>query len=318
MSVREFLLSSTNFTDPDFESRSVLLLAFRGCSITSCCVKIKFYNTVWSRMAINLQEAKYRCDKMLNHEDTRLGRTYAVVMATLVFLISITFVVETYPIPEPVLYALTLFDQLVTVCFLADYLMRWWVKDFSIRYLFTPMAIIDLLSVLPLFFPSSNWQFVRVIRIFRILRLLRFFKKGGIINIRYTEFHLRVLRILFTVFCLIFIASGTIYVVEHDHSPEAFGTFFDAFYFSVVTLTTVGYGDIVPASFHGRVFTIFIIISGVLLIPWQFMTLARFLVGHYHKHSIVCPKCELSIHEIDANYCKLCGRRLVVQSEDNT
>ncbi len=269
-------------------------------------------------MTINLQEAKHRCDKMLNHEDTRLGRTYAVVMTTLVMIISITFVVETYPIPEPLSDALVLLDKLVTVCFLVDYMMRWWVKDFSIRYLFTPMAIIDFLSILPLFLPSSNWQFVRVIRIFRILRLLRFFSKDGLINVRYTEFHLRVTRILFTVFCLIFIASGTIYVVEHDHSPGTFATFFDAFYFSVVTLTTVGYGDIVPASTHGRVFTILIIISGVLLIPWQFMTLARFLVGHYHKHSIVCPKCELSFHEIDANYCKLCGRRLVEEQEDDT
>lgn len=268
-------------------------------------------------MVIDLQEAKYRCNKMLNHEDTRLGRAYAVVMATLVVIISTTFVIETYELPEKVFYSLTLLDQVITICFLADYLMRWWVKDFSIRYLFTPMAIIDLLSILPLFFPGSNWQFMRVIRIFRILRLLRVFRKDGLINVRYTEFHLRVLRILFTVFCLIFIASGTIYVVEHEYSPHTFGTFFDAFYFSVVTLTTVGYGDIVPASSHGKIFTILIIISGVLLIPWQFMTLARHLLGHYNKHSIICPKCELSLHDIDANYCKLCGRRLVVQPEDS-
>ncbi|MEM1283068.1 MAG: potassium channel family protein [Chlamydiota bacterium] len=253
---------------------------------------------------------------MLNQEDTRLGRTYAVIMAILVVIISTTFVIETYELPKNVFYALRLLDQAITVCFLTDYLMRWWVKDFSIRYLFTPMAIIDFLSVLPLFFPGTNWQFIRVIRIIRILRLLRFFRKDGIINIHYTEFHLRVMRIMFTVFCLIFIASGTIYVVEHEYAPNEFRTFFDAFYFSVVTLTTVGYGDIVPVSPHGRLFTIVIIISGVLLIPWQFMTLARYLVGHYHKHSIVCPKCELSLHDLDANYCKLCGRRLVEQPEE--
>jgi voltage-gated potassium channel len=268
-------------------------------------------------MVINLNEAKHLCDKMLNHEDTKLGRAYAIVMALLVLIISTTFVVETFDLSANTFFILKTLDQAVTVCFLADYLMRWWVKDFSIRYLFTPMAIIDFLSILPLFFADSNFQFMRVIRIFRILRLLRVFRKNGVIFINYTEFHLRVLRILFTVFCLIFIASGTIYVVENKHNPETFTTFFDAFYFSVVTLTTVGYGDIVPASSDGRFFTILIIISGVLLIPWQFMTLARHLVGHYHKHSIVCPKCELSIHEIDANYCKLCGRRLIEQPEED-
>lgn len=268
-------------------------------------------------MITRLEFVKHRIDQMLNKEDTWLGRTYAIIMASLVVVVCSIFVIETHDISENTYIVLSIIEKAITVCFLFDYIMRWWVADFSIRYLFTPMALIDLLSILPLFLLATNWQFVRVLRIFRILRLLRVFKKNGLIFTHYTEFDLRVLRILFTIFCLIFIASGTIYTIEHRYSPHVFGTFFDAFYFSVVTLTTVGYGDIVPESPHGRFFTIIIIISGVLLIPWQFMTLARFLVGHYNKHSILCPKCEYSLHDIDANYCKLCGRRLIeVENEE--
>lgn len=254
---------------------------------------------------------KERLDAMLNREDTLLGRSYTLFMALMVIIVCTTFVVETTDISPPVMRFLIGVDYFITFLFLIDYILRWWVKGFSWRYPFTPMAIIDFISIVPMFVTAQGWQFVRILRIFRILRLLRVLQKDGLVVSYYTEFHLRVFRILFTVFCLIFISSSTIYTVEQDFAPSVFATFFDAFYFSVVTLTTVGYGDIVPISPHGRFFTILIILSGVILIPWQFMTLGRFLVGHYHKHSIVCPKCELSLHEIDANFCKLCGRRLV-------
>lgn len=263
-----------------------------------------------------LRTLKSRADELIHREDTPAGIAYTLLMAALVVTVCTIFVVETFDISADLRQILVATEKTIAICFLIDYIMRWWLVNFSLKHLFTPMAIIDFLSILPLFLMGTNWQFVRVLRIFRILRLLRVFSKDGLINLHYTEFHLRVLRILFTTFSLIFISSGTIYTVEHNSSPELFPSFFDAFYFSVVTLTTVGYGDIVPTSTDGRFFTILIILSGVLLIPWQFMTLARFLLAHTNKLSILCPRCGYSIHDIDANYCKLCGKKLVeIQKE---
>ncbi|MEC7840054.1 MAG: ion transporter [Chlamydiota bacterium] len=260
-----------------------------------------------------LEWYKHKCDKMLNHEDTLLGQCYALFMAALVLIICGNFVAETYIKSPNIFQALITIDRLITFMFLIDYLLRFWVKNFSIRYLFTPMALIDLVTIIPIFLPRTQLQFVRVLRVFRILRLLRVFRKNGIIFIKYTEFHLRVLRILFTIFCLVFISSGLIYEIESSRSPETFATFFDAVYFSIVTLTTVGYGDIIPVSTQGRLITVIIIMTGVLLIPWQFMTLARYLVGDINKLECPCSKCGLSVHDVDASHCKNCGKILAIR-----
>jgi len=253
---------------------------------------------------------KQQCDKILNREDTLLGQCYALFMAALVIVICGNFVAQTYVESSVTMYRLQFLDTVITFVFLIDYVLRFWVNNFSVTYLFTPMALIDLLTIIPIFFPETHWQFIRVLRIFRILRLLRIFRKKGIIFIKYTEFHLRVLRILFTIFCLVFVSSGLIYEIEDKLSPDTFTTFFDAVYFSIVTLTTVGYGDIVPISTQGRVITVLIIMSGVLLIPWQFMTLARYLIGDINKVENPCVKCGLAVHDVDSNYCKNCGSKI--------
>ncbi|GGA28414.1 ion channel [Okeania sp. KiyG1] len=76
-------------------------------------------------------------------------------------------------------------------------------------------------------------------------------------------------RILFTLFTIIFIFSGLIYQVEHGVNSESFKTFLDAVYFSVVTMTTVGFGDVTPASENGRLLTVLMILTGISLIPSQ-------------------------------------------------
>jgi len=256
-----------------------------------------------------IEKFRDQWDKLLNHEDTLAGQLYAVFMAFLVLVVCGIFVATTYPLDEELQDALILTEKGITVWFLCDYLLRWWVVRFSWKYPFTPFAIIDLISIFPLFFPQTHWQFVRILRLFRILRLLRVFRKRRFLIWTITEFNLRVTRILFTLFCLIFISAGTVFELEHLKNPY-FGTFFDALYFSIVTLTTVGFGDMVPITTEGRAATLLMIISGVLLIPWQLMTLARFLVGEQHKAHKVCPKCSLSRHDVDANRCKICGTRL--------
>lgn len=258
----------------------------------------------------HLGRLKNRCDKMLNHEDTLLGQTYACIMAVLVLTVCTTFVIGTYPVSKGVSETLFLIEIVITVWFLVDYILRWWVRDFSVRYPFTPMAVIDLMTILPLFLADLHWQFVRVLRIFRILRLLRFFRANGILSLNVTELHLRVLRILFTLLCLFFVSSGLIYEVESDQN-EMFETFFDALYFSIVALTTVGFGDIVPTTVEGRAITLVMILAAIFLIPWQVMNLARQFVGDLHKSEVECQNCRLRLHDIDANFCKVCGEPLL-------
>ena len=177
------------------------------------------------------------------------------------------------------------FDLISGVCFLLDYLLRWVTADLSskhhrhsvvafLTYPFRPMAIIDLLSILPTFNLISNT--FKLARVSRLLKLLRVIKV-----VRYYEPLLIILaviqrqgRILWTVFSLaifyIFITALIMFNAEEEINPETglylFDSFFDAFYWAACTLTTVGYGDLYPVSHIGRVISIISSMVGIAII----------------------------------------------------
>jgi len=175
------------------------------------------------------------------------------------------------------------FDLVSGLCFLVDYILRWVTADYSsgrtgwrayVIHPFRPMAIIDLLSVLPIF--NLLGPTFKVVRVSRLLKILRIFKV-----IRYfepLEIILAVVRkqskVLMTVMSLavfyIFITALIMFNAEVGINPETgeslFSNFFDAFYWAACTLTTVGYGDLYPVSDVGRVISIFSAMVGIAII----------------------------------------------------
>jgi len=117
-------------------------------------------------------------------------------------------------------------------------------------------------------------------------------------------------RIFLTLFTIIFVYAGLIYQVEHQINNDRLHNFFDAFYFVVVTMTTVGYGDVTPLSQAGRVMTLLMIFTGVLFIPWQLSELIGQVVKTSGSIEKKCSSCNLSRHESDASFCKRCGAEL--------
>jgi voltage-gated potassium channel len=113
---------------------------------------------------------------------------------------------------------------------------------------------------------------------------------------------------------IFFISSGFFYYVESPVNPEV-QNFGDAFYFTVVALSTVGFGDIVPISGPGRLVTIMMIISGIILIPLQAGRIFREWVTVCERKIAVCPNCMLERHDVDAVYCKRCGQELHQKNE---
>lgn len=248
-------------------------------------------------------------DGELDSGKSVLGIGYNVFMAILVLTVCITFIIETYPISEQTRTFCETLDWGITWVFLCDYILRFWAKGFSVRYLFTQMALIDFISILPLFI-SAQWQFVRILRLFRILRLIRIFQKGSFLFFKITEVHLRQIKLFFSLFCIIFISSGVIYDIEFRGDIIQNRTFFDALYFTVVTLTTVGYGDIIPISDLGKMVTLLMIITGAVLIPWQISGLARYFIEERQKIERRCTGCRLKSHDKNAKFCKRCGSEL--------
>ncbi len=242
--------------------------------------------------------------------ETPVGKAINLTIAGLVLLSSVIFVAQTYTIPDAVRFKLNIVDSIILIIFVVEYVLRLWSADNKIKYIFSFYSIIDLMAILPFFLGTADISFIRLLRWFRILRLIRFIDRKSFFGNISTEDGVIFGWILFTLFAIIFVYSGLIYQVEHPVNPKGFSTFLDAFYFSIVTMTTVGFGDVTPISKLGRLLTVLMILTGIALIPWQVGDLIKRLVKTANQVETVCPGCGLAFHDADAKFCKICGTKL--------
>jgi voltage-gated potassium channel len=241
--------------------------------------------------------------------ETPIGRALTIGLAGLVVLSSAIFVLQSYAVGEAVQSGLALCDRGILIVFTLEYLLRFWCAETRVKYVFSLFSIIDLVAILPSLLGFGNVGFLRILRWFRILKLVRFLGGRTIFGYVTGEDAAIFTRIIFTLVSIIFVFAGLIYEVEHPTNP-GFGTFLDAIYFCVSTVTTAGFGDITPKSQLGRGLTVVAILTGVVLIPWQLGDLIRQLVKTEGQVALVCTSCGWVAHDGDAKFCKRCGEKL--------
>ena len=172
----------------------------------------------------------------------------------------------------------TIIDKVTVSIFIIDYILRWMTADYKfekhnawsfVKYPFYPMALVDLLSILPsLTIVSSGFKLLRVLRMIRAMRVVRVFKA-----MRYSKSLIIIGNVLRSSMNSL-VAVGTLAVgyilvsalVVFNVEPDSFNTFFEAIYWATVSLTTVGYGDIYPVSTMGRVITMISSIFGIAIV----------------------------------------------------
>ncbi|MBQ8305362.1 MAG: ion transporter [Blautia sp.] len=169
-------------------------------------------------------------------------------------------------------------DVITVTVFIIDYCLRWMTADYKIdnrsvksfiRYPFTPMAIVDLLSILPsLTVLSQGFKVLRVLRMIRAMRVVRVFKV-----MRYSKSIEIIGNVLKkskdSLIAVCMLAGGYILIsalIIFNVEPDSFNTFFDAIYWATVSLTTVGYGDIYPVSTMGRIITMISSVFGIAVV----------------------------------------------------
>ncbi len=206
--------------------------------------------------------------------ETPAGIAFDLVVIALILMVSANFVIETYDISAAFRQILKVAEAVIISIFIIEYLLRFWVAQNKVRHFFSLYSLIDLLAILPFFF-ATQVEFLRVVRVFRFLRLLRFYHPHRILARFTNEDVFLASRLFFTFFTIIFISSGLLYHIENPANPEKFSNFFDAFYFSFIAMTTVGFGDLTPITTAGKAVTILMISAALIFIPWQIGQLIR-------------------------------------------
>lgn len=251
------------------------------------------------------------------------GKLIDILIVFLNMAVCAILVVETYSVSPSLRTLMWRTEVIIVGIFIVEYIARLYAARNRMKQMRDIYSIIDLVTILPtlmlVLFSIGGVEadlgavgVFRALRIFRILRFFRFTADPDFFFGRITVQFLRVLRLFLTIIIIFFISSILFYEVEHPVNASV-ATFTDTFYFTVVALTTVGFGDITPLSEGGKWVTILMILSGIILIPWQISRIVKEWIHIARKRDIVCPQCGLQYHDDDASHCKSCGHVIYQQ-----
>ncbi len=255
--------------------------------------------------------------RVIYESNTPAGKTFDVV---LLFLIVASIIVvmldsiEAYNEKYSVLF--DVLEWTFTIIFTLEYILRLVCIKRPGMYAISFLGIIDLLALIPSFlailFPAANSLLVlralRLLRIFRIFKLTHFLSEMQFLKAAIKSSVKKISIFMLVVLSIVIILGSVMYLVEGRQN--GFNTIPDSVYWSIVTITTVGYGDITPVTTLGKfIASIMMFIGyGIIAVPTGILTtemaLAARTRGHGHE---VCPGCGKEGHDADAKFCKWCG-----------
>lgn len=214
---------------------------------------------------------KKKLGKIVEGNDTRAGKLFDVVIQILIIASLLAFTIETFPDNSPETNELLHnFEVFCVVVFTIEYVLRIFIAEKPLKYIFSFYGIIDLIAILPFYLTSvlelTSLRVFRIFRIFRLFKLVRYNRALSRFSIAFNIIKEELVLFLILTFIFLYIASAGIYYFEHDAQPEYFSSIIDSGWWAAVTLTTVGYGDVYPVTGAGKIFTLFILLLGVGII----------------------------------------------------
>jgi voltage-gated potassium channel len=262
------------------------------------------------------ESRKSKIYEIIFESDTSAGKLFDVALLCFIGISIIVVLLESIAAYRDA-YHLTfrIIEWIVTFFFLVEYILRLYCVRQPLKYALSLYGIIDLLAILPSFlaFVISGGQSLMVIRALRLLRVFRIFKLGSFMaqgNVIVQSLHQSKGKIgifLYFIVIMVLIIGALMYVIEGDQN-EAFDSIPTSIYWAIVTLTTVGYGDITPVTNIGKFISALVMILGYAVIAVPTGIVSASMINQARKvNGQACPHCGREGHDNDARFCKHCG-----------
>jgi voltage-gated potassium channel len=260
-----------------------------------------------------------RLYEIIFKSDTPAGRRFDIALLAVILSSVLVVILESVSALH-LRYGLAfrVAEWIFTGLFTLELLLRLWVVPRPGRYLFSFLGMVDVLSVLPtyisLLLPGAQYFMVirvlRLLRIGRIFKLTHFLNEGHILTTALRASAHKIMVFIGTVLTLVVIIGSVMYVVEGGEN--GFTSIPKSIYWAIVTMTTVGYGDIAPQTPLGQVLAAMVMLLGygIIAIPTGIVTVEMANATRKPLHHRVCPNCLKENHEFGASYCSACGTAL--------
>ena len=251
--------------------------------------------------------------------DTPAGRAFDLVLIASIVLSVLAVVCESVERIEATYGALLrAVEWFFTILFTVEYLLRLLCVTRPLRYAISFFGVVDLLAILPtylsLLLPGSHYLLVirtlRVLRVFRVLKLAQYLNEAQLLRRALYASGRKIVVFVLTVLILVIIIGALMYMIEGEQ--HGFSSIPRSIYWAIVTLTTVGYGDIAPQTSVGQALAAMVMILGygIIAVPTGIVTVELSRVSTRDISTQACPACAAEGHDTDAVYCKYCGATL--------
>lgn len=250
--------------------------------------------------------------------DTPRGKAFDIALLWAIFISVLVVILETIPaLHREYFMIFYIVEWVFTILFSIEYILRLLSVKKPLLYATSFMGIVDLLAILPtflsLFIVGSQYlmviRIIRLIRIFRVFKLVRFLNEAQMLGKALRDSIFKITVFIGVVIIIVLIFATLMFLIE---GPEnGFTSIPKSMYWTIVTITTVGYGDIAPQTVVGRTLASIIMLMGyaIIAVPTGIVT-AQFTRKHATKSSIkgtACPNCSKEGHDANADFCKYCG-----------
>lgn len=208
---------------------------------------------------------------LVDNPNSKYGRIFAISIQVLIITAIVSFSYETVPgLDAKTLRILTAIEIFCIIIFSVEYILRIYVAEKKLAFIFSFFGIIDLFAILPFYLALGidlrALRALRFLRLFSILKMVRYNKAIKHFSRAIVYAKEQIMLFLFITLIMIYLSAVGIYYFENEVQPQVFSSIFDSLWWAITTLTTVGYGDIYPITVGGKIFTFLILLIGLGII----------------------------------------------------